>query len=231
VKILDLKQYQDLSSDDLDDKSFGRYKDGFYYIQEKVFEPERKYHNFELYLKGEKYTMDSAEKFDDDAEAECCLNEKGDKLLVKFISNGTNILQRFNVDAKEKKLKSDYFEMGKGSVQIQMKPLNNDFALIFKKPKDTKSYIYINDALITSYEDASTDRLDFNYNDKALINILIRDHNEGRWSGGNTIKYKICELSGDKDKKEWVWQSPSFEIYNIQHTICFPYAYCIYNHD
>ena len=146
VKTQDLRQYgDDFDEDSLNSDDFGRYKDGFYYIRQKWLDEDKsKFFNFEIFLKGDKYSMDNSEKFDDNSDVEYCLNEKGERLLISFLKDGNYILQKYSPDPKDKKfkkaedikIKTDLFELTKDNISITIKPLLNDFILIFKKPKE-----------------------------------------------------------------------------------------------
>lgn len=70
------------------------------------------------------------------------------------------MLQKYYPETKDKKLKkaeelkikSENFEMLCDAVDIKIKPLLNDFAIFFKKKKEDKRYIYVNDVFITTTE-------------------------------------------------------------------------------
>ena len=63
VKYTNLKYGDDFSEECINNGTFGKYKDGFYFIKPK-YDNEGKFYNYEIYLKNELYTMDSTEKFD-----------------------------------------------------------------------------------------------------------------------------------------------------------------------
>lgn len=157
IKTLDLKYYgSEFSEEVLHGKDFGIYKEGLFYM--KVKQLDEKNMNIEVFLKDVKYSMDSSEKFEN---LECAwMNEKGDRSIVCYIKDGNYILQKYQPDVKDKKLKkaeeikikNENFEMTSESIDIKIKPLANDFIIYIKKKKETKYYIYLNDTFITTTE-------------------------------------------------------------------------------
>jgi hypothetical protein len=46
---------------------FGRVKDGFYFYKKKYLDTDKKFFNYEVYIKDYVFAMDAAERFDEES--------------------------------------------------------------------------------------------------------------------------------------------------------------------
>eukprot|EP00347_Sterkiella_histriomuscorum_P008832 403343569 len=240
VKFTNLKSYgQDFQSYELSSGSFGRIRDGFFYKKVK-YDNDQKFYNYEVFIRNDLYTMEPSDKYEaaNLYENMFQINEKGDKALFAFWKDGALSFMKYNIDPKDKKikkegelkLKNESLNLEKGKCEFKIASLFQDFMIMFKLSQAPTTYFYLNENQITTFKTELKNPV-FYFNDKGLQSILIQQLGEYEALLPNAIRYNICEMIQDKEKKEWTWSKVNIDIFNQHYEICYPYAFCIYNHD